>query len=139
MRGLEVLALAVVEVEDEVVLEDIVGGGKAEFAGGLVDGVAGAFELDEGADRSFVEVDEKVFGPFEAGGEAVGGAVLFVAEPAAEAKTFKDSLEGGAVSEDGFEFLADLVATVGGRSGRADGEFLGRALEGEEDPGRGFF
>ena len=133
--GLEGLALAVVEVEEEVVFEDVVAGGEAKFAGGLIDGVAGAFEFDEGADGGFIVIDEEILGPLEAGGEAIGGAVFFVTEPAAEAEAFEDSLESVGVGEDGFEFFADFVAAVGRRSGGADGEFFGRGFEGEEKAG----
>jgi hypothetical protein len=137
--GLEALTLAVVEVEDEVVLEDVVVGGKAKFTGGLVDGVAGAFKFDESANGGFVEVDEEIFGPLEAGGKTEGGAVLFIAEPAAQAEAFKDFLEGGGLGDDHFNFFADLVAAVGRRSGGTDGELFGRAFEGEENAGGGFF
>ena len=102
MGGLEAAALAVVEVENEVVFQDVIGRGEAEFAGGLIDGGAGAFEFDEGADGGFVVVDDKIPGPFQAGRETVGGAVLFVAEPAAQAEAFEDFLEGVGVGEDGF-------------------------------------
>lgn len=136
--GLEILALAVVEIEEQIVFEDVVVGREAEFAGGLVDGVAGAFELDESADGGFVEVDEEVAGPTEAGGQAIGATVLFVTEPATEAEAFKDSLEGGRVGEDHLDFLADLVAPVVGRGGGTNGELLGWAFEGEEGTGRGF-
>ena len=70
-----------------------------------------------------------------AGGEFVGGAVLFVAKPAFEAEPFEDFLEGGGVGEDDFDFFADLVAAVGKIS---DSELLGRRLEGEDDAGSGF-
>ena len=43
MGGLEALALAIVDVEDEVVFEDIVVVRVAEFAGSAVDGVGRAF------------------------------------------------------------------------------------------------
>jgi len=79
---LNIAALTVVEIEDQVVFQDVVGGGEAEFARGLIDGGTGAFEFDESADGGFVEVDEEPLGPFEAGGKAVGSAVLFIAEPA---------------------------------------------------------
>jgi hypothetical protein len=136
--GLNILAFAVVEIEKEIVFEDVVVWREAEFAGSLVDRVAGTFELDERADGGFVEVDEEIAGPVEAGGQTVRSAVFFVAEPAAEAETFEDSLEGGGVGEDHFDFLADFVAAIGRRSGGSDGEFLGRALEGEQDAGREF-
>ena len=135
--GLEVLALAVVEIKEEIIFEDVVVGGEAEFAGGLINGVAGAFQLDESADGGFIEVNEEVAGPAEAGGQTIGGAVLFVAEPATEAEAFKNPLEGGGVGEDHFDFLANLVAAIEARGGGADGELLGRAFEGEKGAGRG--
>lgn len=138
MGGLEVLALAVVEIEEEIVFQDVVAWGETEFAGGLIDGVAGAFEFDESTDGGFVEIDEEAAGPTEAGGETVRGAVLFVAEPATQAEAFKDFLEGGGLREDHFDFLADLVAAIEGRGCGADGELLGRAFEGEEGARRGF-
>ena len=139
MGGLEVLALAVVEVEDEVVFQDIVAGRKAEFAGGLVNGGARAFELGEGTDGGFVEIDDEVFGPFQAGGETVGGTEFFVAEPAFEAQTFEDFLKRSGIGEDDFDLLADFVAVFGVGSDRADGELLGRGFEGKEGAGGGVF
>ena len=136
--GLEVLALAVIEVEDKIVLEDIVAVREAEFAGGLVDGGAGAFELSEGADGGFVEIDDDVFGPFQAGRKTVRGAEFFVAEPAFEAQTFEDFLERSRIGEDDFDLLADFVAALGGSDG-ADGELLGRGFEGEDGAGGGVF
>lgn len=132
------LALAVVDVKNEVVLDDVIAGGEAELMGGLIDGLTGAFEFDVGADGGFIEVDDEVLGPLEAGGETVSCAELFITEPAAESEAFKDFLEHGSVGEDGFELLADFVTAVGGSGGGADGEFLGRALKGEEKTGRGF-
>ena len=139
MGGLEVLALAVIEVEDKIVLEDIVAVREAEFAGGLVYGGAGAFELSEGADGGFVEIDDEVFGPFQAGRKTVRGAEFFVAEPAFEAQTFEDFLKRSGVGEDDFDLLADFVAAFGGGSDGADGELLGRGFEGEDGAGGGVF
>jgi len=130
--GLEALALTVVQVEDEVILGDEVARVEAKLAGSLVDGVRRAFEFDEGADGGFVEVNQEIFGPFEACGEFVGSAEFFVAEPAAEAEAFEDFLESGSVSKGGLEFFADLVAAVRRRSGGADGELFGRRFEGEQ-------
>lgn len=134
---LEVAALAVVEVEDEVIFEDVVVGRKAKFAGGLVDGGAGAFEFNEGAEGGFVEINDEAFGPFEAGGKTIGGAELFIAKPAFEAQAFEDFLERGRVGEDHFDFLADLVDAVSGGRGRADGQLVGGGFEGQEDARRG--
>jgi hypothetical protein len=131
VSGLNILALAVVEIEKEIVFEDVVVWREAEFAGSLIDRGAGTFELDERADGGFVEVDEEIVGPAETGRQTVGSAVFFVTEPPAEAETLEDSLEGGGVGEDHFDFLTDFVAAVGRRSGGADGQFLGRAFEGE--------
>jgi len=133
------LALAVVDVEEEVVFKDVVAGGEVEEMGGLVDGVGWTFEFDEGADGGFVEVDEEILSPFEAGGKTERGAELFVAEPAAETETFEDSLEGGGVGEDGLEFLTDFVTAIGRGSGGADGELFGRGFECEDDVGGRFF
>jgi hypothetical protein len=137
--GLEALTLAVFEVEDEVVFEDVVARGKAKFTGSLVNGVAGAFQFNESANGGLVEVDEEIFGPLEAGGETEGGAELFVAEPAAQAKALKDFLEGGSLGDDHFNLFADLVAAVGRSGGGTGGELFGRALEGEENAGGGSF
>jgi hypothetical protein len=132
------LALAVVEVEDEVVFGDEVAGVEAEETGGLVDGVVGAFELDESADGSFVVVDEEILGPFVAGGKFVGGSEFFVLEPAAETEPFEDFFEGVGVGEDGFEFFADFVAAIGWwGSGWDYGELFGRRFECEEVTGGG--
>ena len=135
--GREVLALAVVEVEDEVVFGDEVAGVEAEETGGLVDGVVWAFELDESADGSFVVVDEEILGPFVAGGKFVGGSEFFVLEPAAETEPFEDFFEGVGVGEDGFEFFADFVAAIGWGSGWDYGELFGRRFECEEVTGGG--
>jgi len=132
---LEALAFAIVDIEDEVVLEDVIVVGVAEFACGAVDGVGRAFEFDEGTDGGLVKVDDQAAGPFVAGGEFVGGAVLFVAEPAFEAQAFEDFLEGGGIGEDDFNFFADFVAAVRKIS---DGELFGRGFEGEDDTGGGF-
>lgn len=133
------MALAVVEVEHEVVFEDVVVRRKAEGAGRLVDGWAGTFKFDEGADGGFVEIDDQVLGPFEAGGEAIGGAEFFVPEPSFKAEAFEDSLEGSGVGEEDFDLLADFVAMVGVRSGGADGELLGRRFESKERAGGRLF
>ena len=138
MGGLEALAFAVVEVEDEIVFGDEVAGVEAEEDGGLVDGGVRAFEFDVGADGGFVVVDEEIGSPFVFGGEFVGRAEFFVAEPAAETESFKDFLEHGGVVEDGFEFFAHFVAAVVRRdSGGADGELLGGRFKGEEMALRG--
>lgn len=128
------MALAVIEVENQVVLGDEVARLEAKEASGLVDGLVRTFEFDEGTDGSFVEIDEEILGPFMAGGKLVGSAKFFVAEPAAEAQTFKDFLEGFRVGEDRLEFFPDFVAAVGGQGGRADGESFGRGFEGEQVP-----
>ncbi len=114
-------AATVVQVQDQVIFKDEVLDRVAEFAGGAVDGVAGAFELDEGADRSFVELDEETLSPGMAGGKLVGGAEFFVTEPAAEAKAFKDFLESRGVRENELDFFADFVVAFSGRGGRTDG------------------
>jgi hypothetical protein len=62
----------------------------------------------------------------------VRGAELFVAEPAAKAQTLEDFLERRGVREDGFEFLADFVATIGKSNGRADSERFGRRFKGKK-------
>lgn len=130
--GGEILALAVVEVEDQVVFGDEVARVEAEETGGLVDGVVWAFELDESADGSFVEVDEEILGPFVAGGKFVGGAEFLVLEPAAETETFEDFFEGVGVGEDGLEFFADFVAAIGWGDGWDYGELFGRRFECEK-------
>lgn len=126
------MALAVVEVEDQVVFGDEVARVEAEETGGLVDGVVWAFELDESADGSFVEVDEEILGPFVAGGKFVGGAEFLVLEPAAETETFEDFFEGVGVGEDGLEFFADFVAAIGWGDGWDYGELFGRRFECEK-------
>jgi hypothetical protein len=130
--GREVLTLAIVQIEDKVVFGDEVARVETELVGGQVDGMVGTFEFDKGANGGFIEVDQEIIGPFEASGKVVGSAVLFVAEPAAQAETFEDFLEGGSVGEDSLEFLADLVATIGWRGSGNDGELFGRRFEGEE-------
>jgi hypothetical protein len=137
--GREVLALAVVEVEDQVVFGDEVTGVEAEKPGCLVDGVVRAFELDEGTDGGFVVIDEQVFSPFVAGRKFVGGAEFFVAEPAAEAETFEDFFEGVGIGEDSFQFFADFVAAMGWGSGWDYGELFGRRFECEEVTDGGLF
>ena len=126
------MALAIVEVEDEVVFGDEVAGMKAEEAGSLVNGSGRPLEFDEGADGGFVVVDEEILGPMIAGREFVGSAELFVAEPATKAEAFEDFLQGGSVGENGFQFFADLVATIGRRCSGPNGELLGRRFEGEQ-------
>jgi hypothetical protein len=130
--GLEVLAFAVVQVENQVVFDDEVAGMEAEEARGLVDGLMGAFELDKGSDGSFVEVDEQILGPSITGRKFVGSAEFLVAEPPAEAEAFEDFGERGGVGEDGFEFFADFMAALGRRCRGTDGELFGRGFEGEE-------
>ena len=137
MGGLEALAFAVVEVEDEVVFEDVVVVRVAEFAGGAVNGVGRALEFGEGADRSFVEVDDKIFGPFVAGGKLEGGAIFLVAEPALEAQAFEDLLERCGVGENHFDLFTDFVAAALVVGEFTDGELLGRGFEGEDNAGTG--
>ena len=136
---LDVAAAAVVEIEDKVVFEDVVGAVIAELVRGLINGGAGALEFDKGADGGFVEVDEKVLGPFEAARETVRRAELFVAEPAFEAEPLEDFLEGVGIGEDKFDFFADFVTPVRRRAGGADGELVRRAFEGEEGAHGGLF
>ncbi len=85
VAGRDVATTAIVEIEDEIVFEDEILGGVTEFPRGAVDGVARAFEFDEGANGGFIEFNEKILGPGVARGEFVRGAEFFVAEPAAEA------------------------------------------------------
>lgn len=85
MRRREGLAFAVVEVKDQVVFSDEVARMEAQKAGGLIDGVGGTFEFDVYTDGGFVVIDEEILGPFVFGGEFVGRAEFFVAEPTAEA------------------------------------------------------
>ena len=136
--GLEALALAIVDIEDEVVLEDIIARGVAKIFGGAVDGVGGTFELDVGTDGSLVEVDDEIPGPFLAGRKLIGSAVFFVSEPTFEAESFEDLLEGGGVGQDHLGFFADFVATAGVVREFTDGELLGRGFEGEDHAGSGF-
>ena len=123
MGGLEALSFAIVDIEDEIIFEDVVVVGVAEGLGRAIDSVGRTFEFDEGADGGFVEVDDQVLSPFVAGGESKGGAVLFVAEPAFEAKPFKDFLERGGIGKNDFDFFADLVAAV---RKVCDGQLFGR-------------
>jgi hypothetical protein len=132
MGRLEVLALALVDVENKVVLGDEVAGMETEKPGGLINGLRRALQLDEDADGCFVIIDEKILGPSVAGGKFVGGAELLVAEPAAKAETFEDFLQGFGFGEDRFEFFADFVAAVRGRSSGTDRELFGRGLEGQQ-------
>ena len=104
--------LAVVQIEDQIIFLDVVGGSKAQFVGGAVDGFAGTFEFGVGADGSFVDFQQEMVGPFVAGGEFVGGAVFFVAKPAAEAEALKDFLQRGSVGDVEFGFFTDLVAAL---------------------------
>ena len=130
--GLEILALAVVEVKNQIVFGDEVTGVKTEEAGSLIDGVMGTFEFNKGADGGFVEVDKQAFCPFEAGREGVGSAELLIPEPATQAESFKDPLDRGSVMEGSFKFFADLVPAVGRRGGWTDGKLLGRGFESED-------
>jgi hypothetical protein len=132
VTGGDATTATVVEVEDEVVFKDEVLGGVAEFASGAVDGGTGALQFDEDAHGSFVEFDEEILGPGVSGGKLVGGAEFFVTEPAAEAETFKDFLEGGGVVEDQFDLLADFVTALGGTGGGTNGELVRRGFEGEK-------
>jgi len=136
---LDVAAAAVVEIEDKVVFEDVVGAVIAELVCGLINGGAGALEFDKGTDGCFVEVDEKVLGPFEAGRETVRRAELFVPEPAFEAESLEDFLEGVGIGEDKFDFFADLVTPVRRRGGGTDGQLVRGAFEGEESADGGLF
>jgi len=136
---LEGLALAFVEIEEEVGFEDVVAGGELEEMSGLVDGAGRSLKFDEGADGGFVVVDEEILSPFETGGKTEGSAKFLVSEPAAEAEAFEDFLEGGGFGEDGLEFFADLMAAVGRRSGGADGELFGRGFESKEEAGGSVF
>jgi hypothetical protein len=136
---LDVAAAAVLEIEDKVVFEDVVGAVVAEFMCGLINGGARALEFDKGADRGFVEVDEKVLGPFEAGGETKRRTELFVAEPAFEAEPLEDFLEGVGIGEDKFDFFADLMTAVRRRGGGADSELVRGAFESEEGADGGLF
>ena len=131
-------AAAVVQVEDQVIFKDEVLDGVAEFAGGAVDGVAGTFEFDEGADRSFVELDEETLSPGVAGGKFVGGAEFFVTEPAAESEAFKDFLESRGVRENELDFFADFVVAFSGSGGRTDGQLVRGGFEGEQGARRRF-
>ena len=90
----------------------------------------GPSSSDESAYGSFVQFDQEARGPFVASGQFVGGAKFFVAEPAAEAESFEDFLQGGGVGEGEFGFFPDFVTTVAGR--RVDGQGFGRRFEGEE-------
>jgi hypothetical protein len=130
-RG-EVLAFAIVEIEDQVVFGDEVTRMEAEESGGLVDGMVGTFEFDKGADRGFVVVDEEIFGPFVAGGKLVGRAKFLVAEPAPESQTFEDIFQGFSVGQNRFQFFANFVAAVGCGKRRGYGELFGRRFEGQK-------
>src|SRR6516225_7234509 len=116
MGWLEIAAAAVIEIEHEVVLEDIVAAVEAEFAGRLIYRGAGTFELHESSYGGFVEIDHQALGPFEAGGKPVRGAIFLVVKPAFEAKSFEDFLKRGGISEDQLDLLSDLVAAVRRRS-----------------------
>ena len=106
--------------------------------GGLIDGVAGAFQFDESADGRLVEINQEVFGPLQASGQTVGGAVLFVAEPAAQPETLEDFLEPRSVGKHHFKLLPDLVPVIREALG-ADGQLFGRAFERKDGAGGGFF
>jgi hypothetical protein len=130
-------ATTVVKVENEIVFEDEILDGIAQFTCRTVDGIAGAFELDKGADGSFVELDEEALGPRVAGGEFVGGTEFLIAKPASEPEAFKDSLKRRSIAEDHLDFFANLVVTVRWGRGGSDGELFGWGFEGEQGPRSG--
>src|SRR5215468_5930408 len=100
MGWLEITAAAVVEIEHEIVLEDVVAVVEAEFAGRLIDRGTGTFELHESSYGGLVEIDHEALGPFETGGKPVCGAIFLVVKPAFEAKSFEDFLKRDGISED---------------------------------------
>ena len=97
MGRLEIAAAAVVEIENEVVFEDIIAAVVAELASRLIYRGTWAFEFHEGANGGFIEIDDQVLGPFEAGREPVRGAEFFVTKPAFKAKSFEDFLKRGRI------------------------------------------
>ena len=66
-----------------------------------MDGVFAALDLDEHADRRFVDRDHHVVG-----GELL--AVLLVAEPDVQAERLEDGQQRRAVGDDGLVLFADL-------------------------------
>lgn len=138
MGWLEITAAAVVEIEHEIVLEDVVAAVEAEFASGLIDRGTGTFELHESSYGGFVEIDHEALGPFEAGGKPVRGAIFLVVKPAFEAKSFEDFLKGGGISEDQLDLLSDLVTAVRRRSDWAHGKLVGGTFEREKGAGGRF-
>jgi hypothetical protein len=135
------LAAAVFDIQGEVICEDVVAFRVAEFGGGTVDGLGRALEFHKDAYGSFVEFDKQTAGPGFGGRQLVGGAVFFVAEPAAHAEAFEDFDEIRGVGDLGLNFFANFVGTGGGVAIGGGGELLSRgALEGEDLAGcRGVF
>src|SRR4029434_2849849 len=74
VRAAEAVLLPVLDEQTAVGVEDEIGGAAAERARHLVDAFFAAFNLDEGADRRFIERDRDV-----RGGELF--AVFLVPEP----------------------------------------------------------
>ncbi len=140
--GLDAFAAAVGDVQGEIVGEDVITAGEAEFLGGAINGVGRAFELDEIADGSFVKLDQEPRGPGFGGWELIGGAEFFVAKPAAHAEAFKNFGEVGRIGDLSFYFFADFMGTVDG-TWISSAVVHGGTLEGEDLAARrgsgGFF
>ena len=87
-------------------------GREAELASRAIDRRRRAFEFDKGADGGFVQFDEEAPRPSNRGGEAIGGAVFFVAKPAAEAETFKEFGKSGWIGCFEFQLFADFETAM---------------------------
>ncbi len=119
-------------MKGEVALGDVLGARVAEFAGRAINGIGGAFEFDEGANRSFVELDEEFPGPGLPWRKLKGGAEFFVAKPAAQAEGFEDAASRDGIGNFGFDFFAGLVARIWARRS-------GRGMRGSRGNWRGGF
>src|SRR5690349_4414190 len=91
VRRLLAFAPAFFDVECEVVLQNIVAFGIAEFGGGSVDCRGRPFEFDKRADGSLVQLNEETAGPGRGRGKAKSSTELLITEPSAHSEALENS------------------------------------------------
>ncbi len=100
---------AVFHVQAKIVHQDIVVFRKTQVRGGLIDRRRRALQFHKRPDGRFVEFDQKTLGPGFRIGHSKGGAVFFIAKPAAHPQPFEDSGQIPGLGDLDFNLLADLV------------------------------
>src|SRR5260370_186752 len=75
----------ILPLQAEIILQDVVAVRKSQLLCGAINRRSRAFQFHEGPDGRFIELNQETLGPGFRSGHSKGGAVFFIAKPAAHA------------------------------------------------------